>query len=53
MRTTFALALLAAAAFGTETAERVRFQLPAPDGRAYGVQDFDARYVLLVYQGIP
>ena len=45
-----ALTLLAALLGATET---VKFKLPNACGQDCGVHDFESRYLLLVYQGIP
>lgn len=50
MRTPIALLLLAATAAATDT---VAFKLPDACGHLYTVRDFESRYLLLVYQGIP
>ena len=50
MRTLVALSLLAAVASATET---VSFKLPDACGQMHSIQDFQSRYLLLVYQGIP
>ena len=50
MRTALALTLVAAVASATE---KVSFKLPNACGQLCSVQDFESRYLLLVYQGIP
>ena len=50
MRTVLALSLLVSL---STAAEKVRFSLPGPDGQTRRLEDFQARYALLVYQGIP
>ncbi len=50
LETLLALSILAAAAWA---GEKVSFKLPDRTGEVRGVQDFESRYLLLVYQGIP
>jgi len=50
MKAAATLLLLASVAGATDA---VSFKLPDAGGRLHTIADFDARYLLLVYQGIP